>query len=52
MLEDLGVTPEVDYRMTRRDVLEGNRDLIDTAIDQLADAHAVRHPRRQGQPTP
>ena len=36
VLEDLGVTPEVSYRMTRRDVLEGNQDLIDTAIDQLA----------------
>ena len=36
VLEDLGVTPEVSYRMTRRDVLERNEDLIDTAIDALA----------------
>ena len=36
MLEDLGVTPEVSYRMTRNDVLGHNQDLIDTAIDQLA----------------
>jgi hypothetical protein len=36
VLEDLGVTPEVSYRMTRNDVLGHNQDLIDTAIDQLA----------------
>ncbi len=36
VLEDLGVVPEVPYRMSRRDVMEGNQDLIDMAIDQLA----------------
>ena len=35
VLEDLGVVPEVPYRMSRRDVLEGNKDLIDLAVDQL-----------------
>jgi hypothetical protein len=35
VLEDLGVQPDVHYRMTRRDVLERNRDLLDTAIGQL-----------------
>jgi hypothetical protein len=37
VLEDLGVTPEVSYRMTRNDVLGHNQDLIDTAIDELAE---------------
>ncbi|HUG94645.1 MAG TPA: amidohydrolase family protein, partial [Pleomorphomonadaceae bacterium] len=36
VLEDLGVRPDLPYRMTRRDVMEGNRDLIDTAIVELA----------------
>jgi cytosine/adenosine deaminase-related metal-dependent hydrolase len=36
ILEDLGVKPDIRYRMTRRDILEGNRDLIDTAIVELA----------------
>jgi hypothetical protein len=36
VLEDLGVTPDMPYEMTRRDVLDGNRDLIDTAIAELA----------------
>ena len=52
VLEDLGVTPEVSYRMTRNDVLGHNQDLIDTAIDQLARAHAVFDPRREGPSTP
>ncbi len=37
ILEDLGVSPEVSYRMTRGDVLGHNQDLIDTAIDLLAE---------------
>jgi hypothetical protein len=36
VLEDLGVVPDVRYRMTRRDVMEGNADLVDTAIAELA----------------
>lgn len=35
-LEDLGVKPDIPYRMTRRDVLEGNRDLIAKAVSILA----------------
>ena len=35
MLEDLGVVPEMPYRMSRRDVMEGNQDLIDLAVGQL-----------------
>ncbi|MEO8576433.1 MAG: S41 family peptidase [Gemmatimonadales bacterium] len=30
-LEDLGVRPDIEYRLTRRDVLERNVDLIDRA---------------------
>jgi cytosine/adenosine deaminase-related metal-dependent hydrolase len=37
VLEDLGVVPDVPYRMTRADVLDGNRDLIDHAIGLLAE---------------
>jgi hypothetical protein len=36
VLEDLGVSPDIRYRMTNRDVLDGNVDLIDRAIDELA----------------
>lgn len=36
VLEDLGVTPDIRYEMTTRDILDGNRDLIDTAIAELA----------------
>jgi cytosine/adenosine deaminase-related metal-dependent hydrolase len=36
VLEDLGVTPDVHYRMTREDVMGHNQDLIDRAVDQLA----------------
>jgi hypothetical protein len=36
ILEDLGVRPDIPYRMTRRDILDGNQDLIDTAIRELA----------------
>jgi hypothetical protein len=35
-LEDLGVTPDICYRMSRRDVLEGNRDLIEKCAAILA----------------
>ncbi len=35
VLEDLGVVPAVPYRMSRRDVMEGNQDLIDLAVEQL-----------------
>ena len=35
-LEDLGVQPDVTYRMTRRDVLEGNGDLINFAARLLS----------------
>ncbi len=36
MLEDLGVRPDIRYDLTRRDVLDGNKDLIDRAIAELA----------------
>jgi hypothetical protein len=35
-VEDLGVTPDVRHRMTRRDVLEGNVDLLERAGRLLA----------------
>ena len=35
-LEDLGVVPDVPYRMTRADVLEGNVDLLARAGELLA----------------
>lgn len=35
-VEDLGVTPDVRHRMTRRDVLEGNVDLLEHAGRLLA----------------
>ena len=34
-LEDIGVIPNKSCRLTRRDVLEGNRDLFATAIELL-----------------
>jgi hypothetical protein len=36
-LEDLGVVPEREHRMTRRDVLNGNRDLINAAARLLSE---------------
>ncbi|MEU8437018.1 S41 family peptidase [Streptomyces sp. NPDC029216] len=30
-VEDLGITPDIPYRMTRRDLLEGNADLFERA---------------------
>jgi imidazolonepropionase-like amidohydrolase len=35
ILEDLGVKPDIRYQMSRRDILDGNQDLIDTAIAEL-----------------
>jgi C-terminal processing protease CtpA/Prc len=35
-VEDLGVIPDVRYRMTRRDLLEGNADLMEKAGELLA----------------
>ncbi|MFE7246194.1 S41 family peptidase [Streptomyces sp. NPDC057580] len=34
-VEDLGITPDVPYRMTRRDLLEGNADLFERAGEVL-----------------
>ena len=34
-LEDLGIQPDAIHRMTRQDVLDGNRDLIAAAVDLL-----------------
>ena len=36
VVEDLGVKPDRVYNMTRRDVLEGNEDLISAAVQLLA----------------
>jgi hypothetical protein len=36
VLEDLGVTPDVVYRISLRDVMGHNQDLIDTALELLA----------------
>jgi C-terminal processing protease CtpA/Prc len=36
VVEDLGITPDHVHRMTRRDLLEGNHDLIDEATRLLA----------------
>ena len=35
-VEDLGIIPDVRYRMTRRDLLEGNADLMEKAGELLA----------------
>ncbi|MDQ1424970.1 MAG: hypothetical protein QOD72_2468, partial [Acidimicrobiaceae bacterium] len=52
-VEDLGVVPDERHAMTRRDLLEGNADLIEHAGRLLAalprrrlDASATRHARR------
>ncbi|WP_327281286.1 MULTISPECIES: S41 family peptidase [unclassified Streptomyces] len=34
-VEDLGITPDVPYRMTRRDLMEGNTDLFERAGEIL-----------------
>jgi hypothetical protein len=47
-VEDLGVQPNERYRMTRRDVLEGNQDLLDRAGGLLA-ALPVRRLEVQGE---
>jgi C-terminal processing protease CtpA/Prc len=36
VLEDLGVTPDIVYQMTAGDILEGNVDLINRAIEVIA----------------
>lgn len=41
-LEDLGITPTIPYRMTWRDVMQGNADLLARACDALAGAKAYR----------
>lgn len=35
-IEDLGITPDINYKMTRRDLLEKNTDLIKKASEILA----------------
>ena len=35
-VEDLGVIPDVRYRMTKRDLLDGNADLMEKAGELLA----------------
>jgi len=35
-LEDLGVVPDAEHKMTRRDILEGNLDLIEAAAAMVA----------------
>jgi hypothetical protein len=35
LVEDFGIEPDIPYRMTRRDVLEGNHDLIEKVIGVL-----------------
>jgi hypothetical protein len=35
-VEDLGIKPDIVYSMTRRDLLEGNVDLINKAVEILA----------------
>ena len=35
-IEDLGITPDIKYNMSRRDLLEGNDDLIKKASEMLA----------------
>ena len=41
-LEDLGVVPDVLYNMTRKDLLEGNLDLISEAARHLQDLPVYR----------
>lgn len=36
VVEDLGIEPDVPYRMTRRDLLQGNQDLIEKATEILS----------------
>ncbi|WP_428263547.1 amidohydrolase family protein [Haliangium sp.] len=44
ILEDSGVTPDVRYRMTKADLLDGNRDLLRFALWRLRGkpVHAIR----------
>jgi len=41
-LEDLGITPTIEHRMTWRDVMEGNADLLALACERLARSTAYR----------
>jgi C-terminal processing protease CtpA/Prc len=41
LLEDLGVTPDQSYRMTKNDVLNGNVDMIEAAAKLLASGPAA-----------
>ncbi|MDH5326025.1 MAG: S41 family peptidase [Gammaproteobacteria bacterium] len=38
IIEDLGIEPDAVHRMTRRDVLQSNEDLIAAAIDLIAES--------------
>lgn len=42
LVEDFGVEPDMTYTMTRRDVLEGNADLIQRLISVLREQPAFR----------
>jgi C-terminal processing protease CtpA/Prc len=37
-IEDLGITPDVLHKITRKDLLEGNADLIKRSLDLLLEA--------------
>ena len=57
VLEDLGVEPDIRHRMTRRDVMSRNEDLIDRALAVLeaGTVHAIDvagiEPHRDRAPT-
>ena len=42
VVEDLGIRPDERYRITRRDLMQGNKDLIDTAARALSHWHSGR----------
>jgi cytosine/adenosine deaminase-related metal-dependent hydrolase/C-terminal processing protease CtpA/Prc len=44
VIEDLGITPTQVHRMTRKDLLEGNKDLIERAAEMLSSLarHGIR----------
>ena len=52
VLEDLGVTPEVSYRMTRSDVLGAQPGSHRHGDRPARRTHAVRGPRREGPSAP
>jgi C-terminal processing protease CtpA/Prc len=41
VLEDVGIVPDILYRMTLRDVMEQNQDLFERAGKELSSAAAV-----------